>query len=69
MGPRPAGPLVLHVIATRVTTGHWCPTCLLPSGMEIELTAGCEHGWWTGRRGGLGNKRWCPDCLADLPLD
>jgi hypothetical protein len=54
---------------TEVTLGLWCPHCALPAAVEIELTAGCEHGWHLGRRGGLGRRRWCTDCLEDLPLE
>jgi len=63
-GPRMV--VTVQLLPTAVRTGYWCPRCLLPSGVEVELTAACEHGWFTGSRGGMGCMRWCPDCGSRL---
>lgn len=53
--------LVIHVVPGSVTTGLWCPECLLPSGYE-------QHAY-TLREDGphrLLTVRKCHDCGAAL---
>lgn len=56
---------VIHLAAGRTTTGHWCPHCNLPSGIEIEFSRLSESGV-TPRFVVI---TYCYDCGARIPSD
>lgn len=51
----------LHVFAGKSTVGHWCPTCFLPSGIQLELFGVSMAG--VGR---MGTHTRCRQCHAAI---
>lgn len=54
-------PIMLHVFLGELRTGLWCPACLLPSGVEVEIFLVS----WAGVKQ-AGAVRCCADCRATL---
>jgi len=44
--------------------GVWCPSCALPSAIQVQLVAACEHGW---KGSTTMTVAWCLDCGEKVP--
>jgi hypothetical protein len=53
---------IIHLVPGTPRTGLWCPTCLLPSGVEVPLHFLTDTGCLAA-----GTVRECFDCGATLP--
>lgn len=61
----PVSPVVVEVHQLELTTGHWCPTCALPSALH-QLIAVVDH--QTLRIVTRQRRTFCTECHSQHPL-
>lgn len=57
--------IVLHLFQNGIVTGLWCPKCLRPSGIDVQLGTLSDHGVTPDSI----HIRKCHDCGAPLPRE